>query len=292
MKRLVSLLLLLPVVGCVPKASHLTICYTVGAPYQVDGTWQYPKADFVYDETGIAAISHAPPDGITADGERYSADAFAAAHPTLELPAIARVTNLENGRQIVVRINDRGPSDPARILAVTPRVASLLGFSADGTAPVRVQVLAAPSEALALSLPGGPALEIERAPVGAVAVSTLPLPGSPLPAKALAGPALQRPAVKALPPGPAPGALSQVAPEPGVLMRGLYVRTGIFTDPAYAALQATSLARFGAVTIPRAAAGALKVEVRFGPFASLPEADAVLREVFRAGFEGARLVVE
>lgn len=292
MKRLVPLLLLLPVVGCVPKPSHPTIRYTIGTPYRADGTWHYPKADFAYDETGIAAISHTPPDGVTADGERYSADGFAAAHPTLELPAIARVTNLENGRQIVVRINDRGPADPARILAVTKRVAALLGFSADGTAPVRVQVLAAPSEALALSLPGGPALDLQRAPVGAVAVSALPPPGGAASAKAMPGPALQRPTAKAPPPGPAPGTLSQVAAEPGVLTRGLYVRTGIFTDPAYAALQAASLARFGAVTIPRAVAGGRKVEVRIGPLTSITEADAVLRDVFRAGFEGARLVVE
>lgn len=292
MKRLVPLLLLLPAIGCVPKPPHPTIRYTVGAPYRAGGIWHYPKADFAYDETGIAAISDPPPDGVTADGERYSADAFAAAHPTLELPAIARVTNLENGRQIVVRINDRGPRDPARMLGVTPRVASLLGFSADGTAPVRVQVLAAPSEALALSLPGGPALEIERAPVGAVAVSTLPEPGLAAAATAVPGPARPRPAANALSAGPTPGDLSQVAAEPGVLTRGLYVRTGIFTDPAYAALQAASLARFGAVTIPRTTAGARKVEVRIGPFTSIPAADAVLRDVFRAGFEGARLVVE
>lgn len=288
MKRLVPLLLFLPFAGCVPKPTHPAIRYTLGAPYQADGTWHYPRADFAYNETGIAAVSRPPPGDITADGERYSANAFAAAHPTLQLPAIARVTNLENGRQIVVSINDRGPPDPARIIAVTPRVAAALRFSPDGTARVRVQVLAAPSEALALSLPGGPALNIARAPVGEVAVSALAPAGGAAPAKALPDPAPQPSPVTAPTPGPAPGTLSEVPPEPGKL----YVRTGIFTGQAYAALQEAALARFGAGMIPRLEAGASKVEVRIGPFRSIREADAVLREVLGAGFGGARVVVE
>ncbi len=293
MKRLFPILLCLPFVGCVPKPIHPAIRYTIGAPYRADGTWQYPRADFAYDETGIAAVSRPPPDDITADGERYSADAVAAAHPTLQVPAIARVTNLENGRQIVVRINDRGPADPARIIAVTPRVASALRFSPDGTARIRVQVLAAPSEALALSLPGGPALEIARAPVGQVAVSSLAPVGGVAPAKATPDPVLPRSPIKAPMPGPvpgtlSPGTLSKVAPEPG----RLYVRTGIFTGQAYAALQEAGLGRFGAVMIPRVSAGASKVEVRIGPLPSIPAADAVLREVLGAGFGGTRLVVE
>lgn len=290
MKRLRPLLLLLPLTGCLQKPPHPAIRYTVGAPYQADGIWRYPRAEFSYDATGIAAVYSGRHARFTADGERYSPEAFAAAHPTLQLPAIARITNLENGRQIVLRINDRGPADPARILAVTPRVASLLGFSPGGTARVRVQVLPGPSQALALSLPGGPTLAVSLAPIRRVAVSALPpLPG----AYSAEGPAHSaRPSPEAAqtapPPGPAPGTLSEVAPAPDEL----WVRTGLFTSQRYAALQAASLGRFGAAMAPRYGSGALQVEVRVGPFATIPEADAMLKKVLRAGVPGARLVAE
>lgn len=296
MNRILALLLLLPLAGCLQKPPHPTVRYIVGSPYEADGVWRYPAADFAYDETGIASISQAPPSHFTADGERYGADAFAAAHPTLQLPAIARVTNLETGRQIVVRINDRGPADPARILAVTPRVAAELAFPADGVARVRVKVLPAASEALALSLPGGPALAVAAAPLAKVSASALPpLPGSthtPLPSpgdKAAAAPGNKAPTPS--PPvrtNEQPGRLSQIAPAPGAL----FIRSGIFTNPAYAEMQAASLARFGAQAIPRYGSGTLKAEVRIGPIAAIPEADSVLKKVLAAGSPGARLVVE
>jgi len=294
-KRLTPFLFLLPLAACLQKPPHQAVHYVVGSPYQADGVWHYPEADFAYDATGIATLYAGRHGDLTADGERYSPDAFAAAHPTLQLPAIARITNLENGRQVVVRINDRGPADPARILAVTPRVASVLGFSPAGTARVRVQVLPAPSEALALSLPGGPALAVARAPVGRVVATALPAPG--------AAPSAARPSpVRAPPPGsptrqarwgapsPAeqPGARSEVAPAPG----RLWIRTGVFTTEQYAALQAEALARFGATAVPRYGSGTVQAEVRIGPFATIPDADAMLKKVLGADVSGARIVVE
>ncbi len=288
MNRHSALLLLLPLAGCLQKPPPPALHYVVGSPYEADGAWQYPEADFSDDETGIATVYPTPAPRHTADGEPYSPEAFAAAHPTLQLPAIARLTNLENGRQIVVRIDDRGPANPARILAVTPRVASLLGFSPAGVARIRIQVLSAASEALALSLPGGPALAIASAPVGQVSVSAL----APLPGTASAVPAAPE---KPAPAPPAavsqserPGLLSSVAPAPGAL----FIRTGIFTNQSDAELEAASLARFGAAMIPRYGSGTLKIEVRIGPLPSIPEADAVLKEVLAAGAPGARLVVE
>ena len=292
-------LLLLLLAGCQQKAPSPPLRYIVGAPYQADGIWRYPKADFAYDASGIAAIENGPRARYTADGERDSLNAFAAAHPTLQLPAIARVTNLENGRQIVVRINDRGPENPARLIAVTPRVARLLGFDADGTARVRVQVLPGPSEQIALSLPGGPQLAIARAPLGAVSVSALPplgsaatapgprtAPGTVPPAASAALPA--SPSLTSLAPDERPGALSQVSLNPGAI----WVRAGLFTDQEYASLQAAALARFSPEMIPRYGGGTFQVEVRIGPFQSVAEADSVLNQVLRSGAAGARLVVE
>jgi rare lipoprotein A len=293
---------LLLLAGCQQKVPPPPVHYVVGAPYLAGGVWRYPKADFAYDASGIAAIESERRARYTTDGERSSPDDFAAAHPTLQLPAIARITNLENGRQIVVRINDRGPENPARLIAVTPRVARLLGFDADGTARVRVQVLPGPSEQIALSLPGGPKLAIARAPVGAVSVSALPALGSAAPPASPPAsppaPGPQAPATHAglpasaspisIPADERPGALSQVPPNPGAI----WVRAGLFTDQDYASLQAAALARFSPAMIPRYGGGNFQVEVRIGPFQSVAEADSVLNQVLRSGVTGAQLVVE
>lgn len=268
---------------------HAAVHYTVGPAYQAGGVWRYPRANFSYDATGIAAIERARSDSLTADGEIYSPNAFAAAHPTLELPAIARVTNLENGHQVVVRINNRGPADPGRIIAVTPAAAQALGFGEGGVARVRVAVLAGPSEDLALALPGGPRVDVARAPVGAVEVTDLAPPGDAA-AKA-PPPALRHGEARATSttlPRDLPGARSMVAPRPGAI----WIRAGLFTEDLYADIEARSLARFGARIVPWRGAGSFRDEVKIGPFQSVARADAVLKEVLAAGFGGARLVVE
>jgi rare lipoprotein A len=82
----------------------------------------------------------------TANGERYNMHAMTAAHPTLPLSAVVRVTNLDNGRSIVVRINDRGPFARGRIIDVSQAGARALGFEARGTARVRVAIIAASTQ--------------------------------------------------------------------------------------------------------------------------------------------------
>jgi len=77
----------------------------------------------------------------TASGERFDPKALTAAHRTLEFGTRVRVTNLENGRSVVVRINDRGPFKRDRIIDVSRAAAQKLGFVRDGTAPVRLEIL-------------------------------------------------------------------------------------------------------------------------------------------------------
>ncbi|NBX73542.1 MAG: septal ring lytic transglycosylase RlpA family protein [Alphaproteobacteria bacterium] len=124
--------------------------YKVGQPYQIEGQWYYPREDYSYDQTGTA--SWYGPDfhgGVTANGEIYNQNELTAAHPTLPMPSLVRVSNLENGRSVVVRINDRGPFKDGRIIDVSERAADLLGFKGQGTTRVRVQILPQESKALA-----------------------------------------------------------------------------------------------------------------------------------------------
>ena len=114
--------------------------YKVGRPYKVAGEWYHPKEDVGYDKTGRASWYGSDFHGRrTANGEIFDMASLSAAHPTLPLPTYARVTNLENGRSVVVRINDRGPFAHDRVIDVSKRTAEVLDFQHDGTANVRVQ---------------------------------------------------------------------------------------------------------------------------------------------------------
>ena len=121
------------------RVSPNTGIYKIGQPYQIEGTWYYPREQPDYDETGIASWYGPTFYGQhTANGEIFDASALTAAHRTLPMPVNVRVTNLENGRSIVLRVNDRGPFSRGRIIDVSEQAAKLLGFYGKGTAHVRV----------------------------------------------------------------------------------------------------------------------------------------------------------
>jgi rare lipoprotein A len=116
--------------------------HVIGEPYEVAGAWFYPKEDPQYDQTGTASW-YGPQfhRRMTSNGEWFDMDYQSAAHPTLPLPSYVKVTNLENDRQIVVRVNDRGPFVGGRIIDLSKKSADALGFRRKGTAPVRVQYI-------------------------------------------------------------------------------------------------------------------------------------------------------
>ena len=102
--------------------------YKIGNPYQIGGIWYYPAEDYEYDETGIASWYGAAFHGkTTANGGVYDMNALTAAHRTLPMPSYVRVTNLENGRSLVLEVNDRGPFAKGRIIDISRRGAQLLG---------------------------------------------------------------------------------------------------------------------------------------------------------------------
>lgn len=127
--------------------------FRVGAPYTIAGITYVPAYDWDYDAEGMASWYGAPFHGrLTANGERYDQDELTAAHQTLPLPSVVRVTNLENGRSLVLRVNDRGPFIKGRILDVSRKAAKLLKFHKKGTTQVRVELLEKESRQAAAEL--------------------------------------------------------------------------------------------------------------------------------------------
>lgn len=134
--------------GCsgVPEPRPERAWLPAGQPYRINGVVYQPRYQPGYDRTGIASWYGHPFHGRkTASGETYDMHALTAAHTTLPLGSTVEVTNLGNGRSLVVRINDRGPFVGDRIIDMSRRGAVALGFRTQGTAEVRVRLLDGPT---------------------------------------------------------------------------------------------------------------------------------------------------
>ena len=269
-----------------PAIAH----YIVGGGYERNGAWFYPREMTRYEATGLAAVA-TDHTGQTADGENFDPTALAAAHQTLQLPAIARITNLENGRQVLVRLNDRGPDDPARLVALTPHAASLLG-AADGT-QIRVQLDETMTRALADQLGGGPRVALVTAPRDSVQVEALPPPpGVGQSARGAFAPGATRmsapQAAAAAVPDRLPDQVLQGPPEPG----RIYLRASQFGRIDYAERVRAQLFGLNPEVETVQEGRERRYQVKAGPFASVAAADAALDQARRAGVVDARLVVE
>ena len=276
--------------------------YKIGNPYQIAGTWYYPAEDFGYAETGIASWYgpqfHAK---TTANGETFDMNTLTAAHRTLPLPSVVRVTNLENGRALMLRVNDRGPFARGRIIDVSRRAAQLLGFQRSGTARVRVEIVPDESRRLKqLAMQGAPLRDQKLAgmgePEGKPGVQTASL--EPLPAAAPTKPVEIQP----LPPAQAavqtPAATPAALPEkvetglPAASTR-LYVQAGAFLDFANANKVRSALSRHGAARVSETQVGTQKFyRVRVGPLGTVKRADTVLDRVIASGYPQAHIVVD
>ncbi len=114
----------------------------VGKPYQIAGKWYVPRHQPNYSEVGLASWYGGKFHGrLTANGETYDANKLSAAHKTLPLNQKVRVTNLENGRSVILRINDRGPVVSGRIIDLSKGAAQVLGVEKKGVVRVRVETL-------------------------------------------------------------------------------------------------------------------------------------------------------
>ncbi|MCZ6885660.1 MAG: septal ring lytic transglycosylase RlpA family protein [Alphaproteobacteria bacterium] len=286
--------------------------YKVGKPYKIDSVWYYPGADYSYRETGVASWYGPKFDGNkTANGERFDMNRISAAHRTLPLPSMVRVTNLENGRAIRVRVNDRGPFAHGRVIDLSRRAAQLLGFKDKGTAKVLVEILEEESRQLALlysagagqrqiaSVGGGhPAPNNDdKPPVKAaprIGVTEAPLrePGTKSDPSAVTAP---RPSKKEKMPLRVavlePASDGRVTQEPVRITR-MYIQAGSFAQYVNAH---RLKARLSVLGTSRVLAVMFKQQqmfrVRVGPIKDLKSADQMLGQIISAGYTDARLIV-
>lgn len=275
--------------------------YKVGKPYQINGVWYYPAENYDYDETGIASWYGPQFHGkLTANGEVYDMNDVTAAHRTLPMPSIVRVVNLDNGRSLVVRVNDRGPYARSRIIDLSRRSAQLLGFEGKGTARVRVQVMADESRVIAARAQGkgvvrpDASLTVDRLPKASVSSQSIPPPGGGTAAPAPKAPETQ--VASAEPAAPTPpvtsskvGQITQGAP----VATRIYVQAGAFGQYDNANRVRAKLAGVGPTQISSVLVNGRDLfRVRVGPLANVAEADHLLDSVIRSGYPEARVIVD
>jgi rare lipoprotein A len=274
--------------------------YKVGNPYQIKSVWYYPQDDPDYTETGIASWYGPGFHGKqTANGEIFDENDITAAHRTLPMPSVVRVTNLGNGRSIVVRVNDRGPFAHGRIIDLSRRAAQLLGFERNGTARVRVDLLPSESEqARAVARGDTPQFTQvaqntlpEAAPSGRVAVASISAPSGVRVSNNTAIPAPKAPL-------PSSNVNIRRSPDEVIVMpvaqdTELYIQAGAFQSRENANRLSSSLRSIGTPAIQVAeVAGKTFYRVRLGPLQSVEVADAMLERVIDAGYPGSTIVVE
>lgn len=248
----------------------------VGPPYEANGRWYVPTPEPGYQQTGTASWYGADFQGRrTASGEAFDQTALTAAHPTLPIPSLVQVTNLENGREVIVRVNDRGPFTGERLIDLSRGAANVLGFEQAGHARVHVRYLGpAPRR---VNADGTAAPESVHAPASAPLQQAQEGPASllssqPIEAVELAGaPMNERPVYT-----------PQRAPAAG----HYFVQVGAYSDPANAHRVRDAVSSAGPVVVDTrtTASGAELFRVRVGPWASREEADEARRVLSTLGY--------
>ncbi len=257
--------------------------YLIGEPYEVAGVSFTPREQPNYDKTGIASW-YGPQfhRRMTSNGEWFDMNELTAAHATLPLPSYAKVTNLENGRAVVVRINDRGPFVGTRIIDMSRRSAEVLGFKPMGTAKVRVQYIGPAS----LNDQGEQLAAMNRELRHGTPVDQM--------MAAVNGDTIGRtPEIAA-----AETNYDSYQPEPTIASATndyqspeYFVQVGSFADPDNAERARAELSASGPVQVQQliGSAGPL-YRVRIGPIRNEGEAQVALRQAMDLGHPDARLI--
>jgi rare lipoprotein A len=289
--------------------------YKIGAPYKIDGVTYTPQEEFNHVETGVASWYGPGFHGkSTANGEPYDQGARTAAHRTLQMPSIVRVTNLDNGLSTVVRVNDRGPFARSRVIDLSRTAAQELDIVRNGTAHVRIDQLQAESLAVKdVAVQGGGPAEQQAAVAQVASGRTAPQPApvqvatyAPPPPPAPVQPA---PAAQPVWPGNPRSAPAEIVPVaaqaasggPTVAslangttlqpVSGFYVQTGAFSTAENAERQRDAVRSYGLSEISQGSAGGRDVyRVRLGPYTTSDAAGIVADRLKRSGYGDARVV--
>lgn len=253
--------------------------YKVGKPYKIAGEWYYPRENTKYDNIGIASWYGPKFQGRrTANGEIFDMNLLTAAHPTLPMPVMVQVTNLENGRSMKLRVNDRGPFKKNREIDLSRRAAEILGFKDKGTARVRVKYLhRAPlynqrgqlisgdeSDSFVFDKPYTPTRDryVSAAPI--TDVETKSLDGQDLPSK------------------------KSVLPK-----QKYYVQLGVFSRKDSAEALRQKLGQIGQVEVSELTSGGRQLyRVRVGPVNSRVDANILVDDVLDNGHQDAFILEE
>ena len=248
--------------------------YKVGNPYKINGKWYYPAVDYQYDEVGIASWYGPGFHGkSTANGEVFDQNKITAAHRTLPMPSIVKVTNLENGMVLnKVRINDRGPFARNRIIDLSKKAAEELGFIKNGVAKVRVEILEDESRKYALSEQQN-VYVAEAAEITEVSKKNL-----------LPSPELEEKNIKKK---------NENVLENSILNdKELLIQVGAFTDHRNAKSLIEKLSEFKAYINRVFINNRYLYRVRIGPINDLNQANKMKMELFELGYTSSHLVMK
>lgn len=257
------------------RPSDVQAFQKIGAPYQVNGTWYIPSHEPDYNEVGTASWYGRDFHGkSTANGELFDMNIVSAAHPTLPIPSLVEVTNLTNGRSMVVRINDRGPFVADRLIDLSARGAELLGYREQGSTQVRVRYIG----------PADPEPLVTNANLTAPSEEkkwTKPTPILP-PTPPVTHVAEQKP----------PQSVKATTVNSDDVASGLYVQAGAFSRRANAERALAQAAAIGPAKIveTETASGTSLYRILIGPVQSQSEAAALAEAVSGQGVSGAHIM--
>ncbi len=266
--------------------------FKVGKPYRIAGELYHPRESYRHVETGMASWYGPNFHGKqTANGEIFNKYEMTAAHRTLQMPSIIRVTNLANGRNVILRVNDRGPFAKDRVLDVSERASEVLGFKNNGTTRVKIEVLEKESRKVAALAKDGQstrgievALNNRKTPnqfkdlsYEHVQVAQAPKP-------------VNKPVSTAHRTLPVADVVTERIME---VSDNVYVQAGAFSQEQNAMALSQQLSAIGPSKVSLARVdGRPFYRVRIGPFAEAYQADNALNAVLANGHSGAKIVTD
>ncbi len=261
--------------------------YKVEKPYEINGVWYFPAENYNYSEKGLASW-YMPSTGRiakTANGEDYIATEMTARHKTLPLPSIVKVTNLDNNKSAIVRVNDRGPMVNNRLIDLSQRAAQELGFPVTGTTNVMVEVMPKESQEIRDALLAAGRVYTEDGATQELSV----VPPMPVPEEQGVSVA-PAPVYKSA----EPIYTERTQNKPVTISGGTgntYIQLGAYGDAANAAKIQRAVSNVTHVeTAQKTSGGRTLTVVKAGPYANRSEAEKALRQLKQMGYRDAYIL--